>query len=111
MAERDAAGCPSKSVACLRAWVLKFGCKNLYTVLQTVCKARFRSFHIVCRCVFASLDSRVSLLGQGSPNSGHNIVERIAILKFGSDSGARFDSKLQHSRVFESEQSTALGDF
>ena len=25
----------------------------------TVCKARFRSFHIVRRCVFASLDSRV----------------------------------------------------
>ena len=27
--------------------------------LKWVCKARFRSFHIVCRCVFASLDSRV----------------------------------------------------
>ena len=26
---------------------------------SSVCKARFRSFHIVCRCVFASLDSRV----------------------------------------------------
>ena len=26
---------------------------------SSVCKARFRSFHIVCRCVFASLDSRM----------------------------------------------------
>ena len=26
---------------------------------SSVCKARFRSFHIVCRCVIASLDSRV----------------------------------------------------
>ena len=25
----------------------------------TVCKARFRSFHIVCTCVFASFDSKV----------------------------------------------------
>ena len=26
---------------------------------SSVCKARFRSFHIVCRCVFACLDSRM----------------------------------------------------
>ena len=58
MAERDAAGCPSKSVACPRAWVLNSVAKFVYCV-QTVCKARFRSFHIVCRCVIASLDSRV----------------------------------------------------
>ena len=58
MAERDAAGCPSKSVACPRAWVLNSVAKFVYCV-QTVCKARFRSFHIVCRCVFASLDSRM----------------------------------------------------
>ena len=26
---------------------------------SSVCKSRFRSFHIVCTCVFASFDSRV----------------------------------------------------
>ena len=36
----------------------EFGCKFVCCV-QTVCKARFRSFHIVRRCVFASLDCRV----------------------------------------------------
>ena len=40
MAERDAAGCPSKSVACPRAWVLNSVAKFVYCV-QTVCKARF----------------------------------------------------------------------
>ena len=33
MAERDAAGCPSKSVACPRAWVL-IRLQNLYTVCR-----------------------------------------------------------------------------
>ena len=32
-------------------------------------------------------------------SSRHNPVERIAILIFGSDLGARFDSKLQHGAV------------
>ena len=32
-------------------------------------------------------------------SSRHNPVERIAILIFGSDLGARFDSKLQHIAV------------
>ena len=39
-----------------------------------------------------------SLLGRVS-NSGHNSVEQIAILKFGSDHGARFNSKLEDFAV------------
>ena len=54
-----------------------------------------------------SAGSRFRSTGTGAPtlssgkatNSGHNPVELFAILKFGSDSGARFDSKLQHSPV------------
>ena len=47
-----------------------------------------------------NLAQTCAALSQGkASNSRHNPVERIAILNFGSDLGARFDSKLQHSAV------------
>ena len=49
--------------------------------------------------VWVKFESKAPLSYVTASNSRHNPVERIAILIFGSDLGARFDSKLQHSAV------------
>ena len=50
MAERDAAGCPSKSVACPRAWVL-IRLQNLFTVCRLFAKLGLKFSYCVQMCV------------------------------------------------------------
>ena len=53
MAERDAAGCPSKSVACPRAWVLnpEFGCKNCILCADSLQSSVSKFSYCVQMCV------------------------------------------------------------
>ena len=114
----DAAGMQSSSVRDVQGQSIRpkaYGPKNvsvshmLNTVSQSLKPNNYAMFSFVSSGS-AVLDEDVEvgqLIDSGSPalsyvtasNSRHNPVERIAILIFGSDLGARFDSKLEDFAV------------